>query len=40
MTISYISDATLTQMGWETSSLDQCSLLSRRKIRVTEYILV
>jgi hypothetical protein len=33
MTISYISDATLTQMGWKTSSRDQCSLLSRRKIR-------
>jgi len=40
MTISYITDATLTQMDWETSSRDRCSLLSRSKIGVAEYILV
>jgi hypothetical protein len=33
MTISHMTDATLTQIGWETSSRVQCSLLSRRKIR-------
>ena len=33
-TISYMTNATLTQMGWETSPRYRCSLLSRRKIRV------
>jgi hypothetical protein len=33
MTISHMTNATLTQIGWETSSRVQCSLLSRRKIR-------
>jgi hypothetical protein len=33
MTISHMVNATLTQIGWETSSRVQCSLLSRRKIR-------
>jgi hypothetical protein len=33
MTISHMTNATLTQIGWETSSPVQCSLLSRRKIR-------
>jgi hypothetical protein len=33
VTISHMTNATLTQIGWETSSRVQCSLLSRRKIR-------
>jgi hypothetical protein len=32
MTISSVTDATLTQMDWETSSRDRCSLLSRCKM--------